>query len=89
MAESILAGTRLLDEQSTTEHRLLMEFYWILHKIPKYLVQTNCMDFCEGLNHTGERQASLQELWDIIAKTNPASVQTLQCCMMLQLGALE
>jgi hypothetical protein len=62
MAESILAGTCLLDEQSTTEHRLLVEFYWILHKIPEYLVQTNCMDCCEGLNYMGERQASLQEL---------------------------
>jgi hypothetical protein len=69
MAESILAGTCLLDEQSTTWHRLLMEFYWMLHKIPEYLVQTNCMDCCEGLDHTGERQAGLQELWDIIAKT--------------------
>jgi hypothetical protein len=37
----------------------------------------------------GERQAGLQELWDIIAKTNPAGVQTLQRRMMLQLGALE
>jgi hypothetical protein len=27
MAESILAGTCLLDEQSTAEHRLLVEFY--------------------------------------------------------------
>jgi hypothetical protein len=25
----------------------------------------------------GERQAGLQELWNIIAKTNPAAVQTL------------
>jgi hypothetical protein len=55
----------------------------------EYLVQTNCMDCCEGLDHTGERQAGLQELWDIIAKTNPAGVQTLQRRIMLQLGALE
>jgi hypothetical protein len=89
MAESILTGTCLLDEQSTTEHRLLVEFYWMLHKILEYLVQTNCMDCCEGLDHTEERQAGLQELWDIIAKTNPAGVQTLQRRMMLQLGALE
>jgi hypothetical protein len=77
MAKSILAGTCLLDEQSTMEHRLLVEFYWMLHKIPEYLVQTNCMDCCEGLDHTGERQAGLQEVWDIIAKTNLAGVQTL------------
>jgi hypothetical protein len=37
----------------------------------------------------GERQAGLQELWDIIVKTNPAGVQTLQRHMMLQLEALE
>jgi hypothetical protein len=89
MAESILAGTCLLDKQSTTEHRLLVEFDWMLHKIPEYLVQNKCMDCCEGLDHIGERQAGLQELWDIIAKTNPAGVQTLQRRMMLQLGALE
>jgi hypothetical protein len=83
MAESIIAGTCLLDEQSSTEHRLLVEFHWMLHKIQEYLVQTNCMDYCEGLDHMGERQAGLQELWDIIAKTNPAGVQTLQCRMML------
>jgi hypothetical protein len=62
----------------------------MLHKIPEYLVWTNCMDCCEGLNHTTrERQAGLKELWDIIAKTNPAGVQTLQRRMMLQLEALE
>jgi hypothetical protein len=89
MAESIPARTCLLDEQSTTEHCLLVEFYWMLHKIPEYLVQTNCMDCYEGLDHIWERQAGLQELWDIIARNNPASVQTLQRRMMLQLGALE
>jgi hypothetical protein len=89
MAESIMAGTCLLDEQSSMEHRLLIEFYWLLQKIPEYLVQTNCMDCCEGLDYMGERQACLQELWDIIAKTNPAGVQTLQRCMMLQVGELE
>jgi hypothetical protein len=61
----------------------------MLHKILEYLVQTNCMDCCKGLDHLGERQAGLQELWDIIGKTNPQGVQTLQRRMMLQLGALE
>jgi hypothetical protein len=55
MAESITAGTCLLDEKSSMEHRLLVEFYWLLHKIPEYLVQTNCMDCCEGLDYMGER----------------------------------
>jgi hypothetical protein len=90
MAESIvMAGTCLLNEQSSMEHRLLVEFHWLLHKIPEYLVQTNCMDCCEKLDHMGERQAGLQKLWDIIAKTNPAGVQSLQRRMMLQLGELE
>jgi hypothetical protein len=89
MAERIMAGTCLLDEQSSMEHRLLVEFYWLLHKIPEYLVQTNYMDCCEGYDYMGERQAGLQELWDIITKTNSAGVQTLQHCMMLQLEELE
>jgi hypothetical protein len=38
MVESIMARTCLLDEQSSIEHRLLVEFYWLLHKIPEYLV---------------------------------------------------
>jgi hypothetical protein len=38
MAESIMAGSCLLDEQSSMEHRLLVEFYWLLHKIPEYPV---------------------------------------------------
>jgi hypothetical protein len=89
MAESIMAGTCLLNEQSSMEHRLLVEFYWMLHKFPEYVVQTNCMDCCEGLDHMEERQAGLQESWDIIAKTNPGGEQTLQRLMMLQLGELE
>jgi hypothetical protein len=90
MAESIMAGmTCVLNEQSSMEHRLLVEFFWLLHKIPEYLVQANCMDCCDGLDFMGERQAGLQELWDIIAKTNLAGVQMLQRRMMLQLGELE
>jgi hypothetical protein len=61
----------------------------MLHNIPEYLSQTNCMNCCEGMDYMGERQACLQELWDIIAKTNPAGVQTLQRRMMLQPRALE
>jgi hypothetical protein len=71
------------------EHRLLVEFYWLLHKTPEYLVQTKCMDCCEGFDYMGERQAGLQELWKIIATTNPTCVQTPQRRMMLQLGELE
>jgi hypothetical protein len=78
MAKGIMAGTCLLDEQSSMEHRVLVEFFWLLHKILEYMVQTNCMDYCEGLQEfMGERQAGRQELWDIIAKTNLPGVQTL------------
>jgi hypothetical protein len=38
MAKSIMPETCLLDEQSSMEHRLLVEFHWLLHKIPEYLV---------------------------------------------------
>jgi hypothetical protein len=76
MAESIMAGIWLLDEQSSMEHCLLLKLFWLLHKIPEYLgVQTNCMNCCEGLDFMGERQTGLQELWDIIAETNLAGVQ--------------
>jgi hypothetical protein len=94
MAESIMAGTCLLNEQSSMEHRLLVEFFWQLHKIPEHLLQTNCGHRCDGLEFMGERQAGLLELWDIIcskdvAKTNLARVQTFQRRMMLQLEELE
>jgi hypothetical protein len=89
MAESIMPGTCLLNEQSSMEHHLLVEFFWLLHKIHEYQVKANCMDCCDGLDFMGERQARLQELWDIITKTNLAGVQTLQRRMMLQLGELE
>jgi hypothetical protein len=89
MGESIMAGTCLLNEQCSMEHRLLVGFFWLLHKLPEYLVQANCMDYCDGLNFMGERQAGFKEVWDIIVKINHAGVQTLQRRMMLQREELE
>jgi hypothetical protein len=34
----------------------------MLHKIPEYLVQTDCEDCCNKLRFMGERKAGLQEL---------------------------
>jgi DNA anti-recombination protein RmuC len=60
----------------------------MLHKIPDYLVRTDCEDCCNKLRFLGERKAGLQELWDTLGQ-NSAGVQTMQRRMMLQLGYLE
>jgi hypothetical protein len=44
MADSIMSETCPLNAQSHLEYRLLVEFYWMLHKIPKYLVRTDRED---------------------------------------------
>jgi hypothetical protein len=61
MADSIMSKTCLLNAQSHVEYRLLVEFYWMLHKIPKYLVRTDREDCCDKLRFLGERKAGLQE----------------------------
>jgi hypothetical protein len=38
MADSIMAGTCPLNERSNLEYRLLVEFYWMQHKIPDVTV---------------------------------------------------
>jgi hypothetical protein len=87
IAESMLVGTCPLNKRSNLEHRLLLEFYWLLHKLPTYLVQTDCEDCCNKIRFMGERKAGLQELWNILREHY--SVQTLQRRMMLQLGLLK
>jgi hypothetical protein len=90
LAESILAGTCLLDKQSSMEHRLLVEFYWLLHKIPKYLVQTNCMDCCGGLDYMGGRQARPPRAIGHHSKDQFCRfADALERRIMLQLGELE
>jgi hypothetical protein len=88
LADSIMFGTCPLNARSSLEYRLLVEFYWMLHKIPDYLVRTDCEDCCNKLRFLGERKAGLQELWDTLGQ-NSAGVQTMQRRMMLQLGYLE
>jgi hypothetical protein len=88
MADSIMSETCPLSAQSHMEYRLLVEFYWILHKIPEYLVRTDREGCCDKLRFLGERKAGLQELWNELEE-NSAGVQTMQRRMMLQLGFLE
>jgi hypothetical protein len=88
VADSIMSETCSLTAQSHMEYRLLAEFYWMLHKIPKYLVRTDREDCCDKLRFLGERKADLQELWNELGE-NSAGVQTMQRRMMLQLGFLE
>jgi hypothetical protein len=86
LAESSMSRTCPLNARSSLEYRLLVEFYWMLHKIPiNYLVRTDCEDCCKKLRFLGERKAGLQELWDTLGQ-NSAGVQTMQRHMMLQLG---
>jgi hypothetical protein len=85
MADNIMSETCTLSAQSHVEYRLLVEFYWMLHKIPEYLVRTDCEDSCDKLRFLGERKAGLQEMWNELGE-NSAGVQTMQRRMMLQLG---
>jgi hypothetical protein len=88
MADNIMSGTCPLTAQSHLEYRLLVEFFWMLHKIPEYLVRTDREDCCNKLKFLGEQKAGLQELWNELGKDS-AGVQTMQRRMMLQLGFLE
>jgi hypothetical protein len=74
MADSIMSETCPLSAQSHMEYRLLVEFYWMLHKIPEYLVQTDREGCCDKLRFMGERKADLQELWNELGDTS-AGVQ--------------
>jgi hypothetical protein len=41
LAQNILSGELKLTRESHDEYRLMMEFYWLLHKILEYLLRTN------------------------------------------------
>jgi hypothetical protein len=88
MADNIMSETCTLSAQSHMEYRLLVEFYWMLHKIPEYLVRTDHEGCCDKLRFLGEQKAGLQELWNELGEKS-AGVQTMQRRMMLQLGFLE
>jgi hypothetical protein len=40
LADNIMSRTCPLNARSSLEYRFLVEFYWMLHKIPDYLVRT-------------------------------------------------
>jgi hypothetical protein len=71
------------------EHRLLVEFFWMLHKIPDYLIRSDVEDCGSKLRYMGKRMAGIQELWNLMGGDNCAGVQTLRRKMALQLGWLE
>jgi hypothetical protein len=59
MADSIMSETCTLSAQSHIEYRLLVEFYWMLHKIPEYLVRIDPEGCCDKLRFwESKRQAS-------------------------------
>ena len=66
-----------------------MEFYWILHKLPEYLLRTDSQDTAFESKFMGERVAGLRELWDLMGGVKCAGVQTLLRRMAVQLGELE
>jgi hypothetical protein len=58
MADSIMSETCTLSAQSHMEYSLLVEFYWMLHKIPEYLVRTDREGCCDKLRFLGEQKAA-------------------------------
>jgi hypothetical protein len=89
MAQNILSGELKLTRESHDEYRLLMEFYWLLHKIPEYLLRTNSESCAEGVMFTGFKLAGIRELWELMGGNQSAGVQTMKRRMILQLGELE
>jgi hypothetical protein len=89
MAQNILSGELKLTRESHDEYRLLMEFYWLLHKIPEYLLRTNSEGCAEGVMFTRFKLAGIRELWELMGGDQCAGVQTMKRRMILQLGELE
>jgi hypothetical protein len=48
--------------QNHDEYRLLVEFYWLLHKIPEYLLLTIAESCAEGVKFTGFKIAKHQRV---------------------------
>jgi hypothetical protein len=85
LAQSILKGTAHLAKHETDAHKLLVEFYWMLHKIPEYLLRTNSKGCAEKVNFMGPQLAGLKELWELMGGFNFAGTQTLLRHMAIQL----
>jgi hypothetical protein len=89
LARSIMDGNCKLVANDYKQHRLLVEFYWMLHKIPDFLLKTDADECAESCSFLGERVAGMRELWEVMGGLQCAGAQTLQRRMMLQLGQLE
>jgi hypothetical protein len=89
LAQSILKGDAHLEKDETDAHKLLVEFYRLLHKIPEYLIRTNSKVCAESVSFTVPQLAGLRELWELMEGLNSAGTQTLVCRMTIQLGELE
>jgi hypothetical protein len=89
MAQNILSEELKLTRESHDEYRLMMEFYWLLHKIPEYLLRTNSEGCAEGVVFTGFKLAGIRELWELMGGDQSAGVRTMKRRMILQLGELE
>jgi hypothetical protein len=89
LARTIIEGNCKLVATDYKHHRLLVEFYWMLHKIPDFLLKTDADGCAESCCFLGERVAGMRELWELMGGLKCAGAQTLQRRMMLQLGQLE
>jgi hypothetical protein len=89
LTQSILKGDADLGKDETDAHKLLVEFYWLLHQIPEYLIRTNSEGCAESVSFTGPQLVDLRELWELMGGLNSAGTQTLMRRMAIQLGELE
>jgi hypothetical protein len=89
LAGSILKGDADLGKDEIDAHKLLVEFYWLLHQIPEYLIRTNSEGCAESVSFTGPQLVGLRELWELMGGLNSAGTQTLVRRMAIQLGELE
>jgi hypothetical protein len=89
LAQNMLQGTAHLAKDETDAHKLLVEFYWMLHKIPEYLLRTDSEGCAEKVTFVGPQVAGLRELWELMGGLDSAGTQTLLRRMAIQLGELE
>jgi hypothetical protein len=64
LVENILKGNLKLTHPNHDVYRLLVESYWLLHKILKYLLWTNAEGCAEGVKFMGYKTAKHQRVVD-------------------------
>ena len=62
LAEAIMGKETTLAEDAWAEHRLLVEFYWMVHKLPEYLLRTDSQDTAFESKFMGERVSGSQRV---------------------------